>query len=197
MKLDEHFCVGATRGSGRISNVIAWVTAPFRYILTGRLEEVSSHVFVKFPNSFGDKCCFESRFKTGWEGPLSYTDFIHRLNADPKRRMWLIPIQDLTMTQIEELWIKATIHVGIHPYAHSQLGLLYLRRRLRIPFNATPGTWICSEGVGRLLRGFKNVCRMAGVKKEDYLTPFNVVRGLVQSGYPLVEIERDPEPLAT
>lgn len=198
MNTENQLCVVATRGVGKISGVIAWVTAPASYIIHRKLDDVASHVLLKFPSSFnGDKRCFESRIEDGFDGPKSWNEMIDKLNVTPGRKMWEIPL-DLDDDEITDIWIKCTAHVGVNPYAKSQLGLLYLWRRLGLWFTTTPGKWVCSEAVGRLLRPKIPILKLVGVDDEDKLTPFNVVKGLVErGGYPMIEVEREVEPSAT
>lgn len=192
MNTEDQLCVVATRGTSRISGVISWVTAPSSYIIHGKLKEVPTHVLLKFPDSFnGDERCFESRIEDGFKGPRSWKVMINKLNSTPGRRMWEIPLS-LEDRDVEDVWMKCTAHVGTRPYAKSQLALLYLWRRLGLWFTETPGKWICSEAIGRMLNPKIDLTEAADVENEDQLTPWNATKALVERlGYPMIEVERE------
>lgn len=177
-----------TRGTGRISNVIAQTSVPIWQIFSKKkYKDAPSHVGLVFDTDDGEQV-FEAHIDTDWLGPKPWSDITSELNENPKRRLWTVDPQ-LSEGAAQDIWERCHHQLGLWDYDVSQLGRIYGYRRLRLPIPQDSAKIVCSEAGSRVSFPHIDMRKIARIKKKkfDLLSPANMMKGFDQSGYTVVE----------
>lgn len=166
------------RGVGPVSVGIAWVTATWGEVFSGRWKDLPSHCGIGFSDG-ESMACFEAHAHTdGWHGPFCEAELMGWLNAKEGRRMWIADIEGphVTPGMVQAKYVKACTTVGLWPYDKPGILRSWLYLRFRLPIPSTGHKVWCSEAVSRILAEDIQLRAAAGVKRHEYLTPANEFR---------------------
>ena len=180
-----------TRSTGRIGQIIARGSAPMFCGKDKRLH-VATHGGLKI--DFGDSqksMVAEGHCDSDW----SVTPWQHILDkhhADEERRLWIYPLE-FAPEELVEIWERCERQVGLWDYDTKQLLRIYFWRLTQRKIGVKKTQAIdCTEAVSRILRPYLDLRQVAGVKKHDTVTPYNLQKGLNEKGYLCEEIPFDP-----
>ena len=180
-----------TRSTGRIGQIIARGSAPMFCGKDKRIH-VATHGGLKIDFRDSRKSmAAEGHCDSDW----SVTPWQHILDkhhSAENRRLWVYPLE-LPPEALVEIWARCERQVGLWDYDTKQLLRIYFWRLTKRKIGVKKTQAIdCTEAVSRILRPYLDLREVAGVKKHDTVTPYNLQKGLDEKGYPCEEIPFDP-----
>lgn len=151
MKKPVQLFIFTSRSIGKLGNAIAWITSDWYDVVTGKFNQVPSHVGIGFVMDDGSEEYFEALLGKGWEGPKNGEDhkewvkknpgcwvkYFHFTHVDPK----FLPVFYARCIEMRERW-KYHVH---------QFLQLYMFRRFGKKIPHSPNQVVCCEAVCRIL----------------------------------------------